>query len=156
MYGYGPELSSVLGKVSTNHQYEDIDTLRKIPILNVFVGLQNIGKAVIDRVIRGNEHPTLNRRMNDTIKQMENELRRAEGLTAKQRKELQANIDKAKSIVDKYYDDTPYASDTVYKFYAKNIEPNFTVETQADTHAELYGSDDIVHQRFSSFKKKKR
>lgn len=155
MYGYGPELSSILGKISVRNQYEDTESLRKVPILNVFVGLNNIRKALWDRLVDGNVHPTLSRRMNDTIRQLQNELDRSEGLTTKQKKELQANLDKAKSIASEYYNDTPYASDTVFKYYSKNIEPTLGVETKADLHAETYGSDHLVNQRFTSLRKKR-
>ena len=150
MYGYGAELTKVLTKVSTNHQYQDFSSLKDIPILNVFIGFNNIRKSLMSRAIDGNEHPTMYKRMKNTVQQLEYELKRSENLTPKQRKELENNIDVAKESIAKYYSNTPNLSDKVYKFYEKNIEHKLGKEIDADKHADLYGSSDLVDQELRS------
>ena len=150
MYGYGPELSSILSKSATYRQYEDIESLRKIPIVNIFLGLKSITSSLINRGISGNVHPTLYHRMTNTISQLEYELNNVKNLTRKQKQEIQSNIDKAKAQLDSYYADTPYASDSLYKYYLKNIEPSLGKETRAESIADKVISADIMNQKISS------
>ena len=155
MYGYGPELNTVLTKISVNKQYEGIENLRHIPIVNIFVGLNNIRSSVMDRGVRGLDHPSIQRRMDNTITQLEYDLNRAE-LSPKKKKEIQAMLDKAKADMNRFYDESPYASDSIYRFYMKNVEPRLPKETDADEYMDKYGSYAIIDQKISSFGKHRR
>lgn len=154
MYGYGPELSSILSKSATYRQYENLESLRKIPIVNIFLGLKSIAGSLVNRGISGNVHPTLYTRMTNTISQLEYELDNVKNLTPKQRKEIQSNIDKAKAQLNSYYADTPYASDSLYKYYLKNIEPSLGKETRAETAADKIISADIMNQKINLIKRR--
>ena len=155
MYGYGSELSKVLTFISDNKN-DDVSGLKNIPVLNVFVGLTNIGKSLWNRGIIGNDHPTIDRRVSDSIKQMEYELSRADNLTLKQKRELQRSIDRSKEILDNYYNQDQSLSNKVFKYYVKNVEPNLGKEVDSNAHAEEYGSNEMVHNRLSELFKKKR
>ena len=155
MYGYGPELSSILSKMSTHKQYEDFESLRKIPIVNVFLGLKNIAQSLIDRVVFTNDHPVLYKRMSNTIAQLEYELENnVKHLTPKQKKEIKSNIDQAKAQLSQYYADTPYASDSLYKYYLKNIEPSLGKETRIENAADRVILADIMNQKINSMKRR--
>lgn len=154
MYGYGSELNKVLTFI-TNTREDELSALKDIPILNVFIGLNKIRKSIWDRGIIGNDHPTIDKRVTDSIKQMEYELNRAENLTPQQKRELQKSIDHSKAILDQFYASSTL-SDKVYKYYVKNIEPTLGNEVKANTHANTYGSAEVVHNRLSELLKKKR
>lgn len=156
MYGYGPELAGALTKISTYNQYKDHETLRKIPIINVFVSLKNILGSVWNRMITGNEHPSVAQRMNNTIAQLELDLAKSENLTINQRKELEENLIKAKQIRDTYYNSPPTLGDTVYRGYMHHIEPRLPREMLADRHAEQYGSVEDINKFYSDLYMKQR
>ena len=155
MYGYGPELNTVLTKISVTKQYEGIENLRHIPIVNIFVGLNNIRSSVMDRGIRGLDHPSIHKRMSNTIAQLEYDLGRAE-LSAQKKREIQLMIDRTKADMDKFYDESPYMSDSIYRFYMRNVEPRLPKESEADEFMDKYGSYEIIDQRVSSFGKHRR
>ena len=154
MYGYGAELAKALTKVATNLQYADVEKLRRIPIVNIFVGLNNIRKSLMGRFFGQNPHPGLNQRFIDSIRQMEYDLKNADNLTPEQKKELALNIQKTKQVVEDYYNDTPYMPDRMMKFYMRKIEPRFSKEIRETQYAEKYGSHELVNNKLmSKFKK---
>lgn len=154
MYGYGPELNSVLTKISVTKQYDGIEKLRHIPIVNIFVGLNNIRSSIMDRGFRGLDHPSIHKRMSNTIAQLEYDLNRADNLTPKKKMELQILIDRAKSDMNKFYDESPYMSDSVYRFYMRNIEPRLPKESEADEYMDTYGSYSIIDKRVNSMRRR--
>ena len=149
MYGYGPELNGALTKISTYNQFKDHETLRKIPIINVFVSLKNIFGSVWNRMVIGNEHPSIAQRMNNTIAQLELDLAKSENLTIAQRKELEGDLNKAKQVRDTYYNSSPTLGDAVYRGYMHHVEPRLPREALADRHADQYGSIEDINQFYS-------
>ena len=154
MYGYGPELNSVLSKFSMKGI--DDSSIQSIPIVNVFAGLKMISQSVIGRVLGDNPHPTVNKRMQETIKQMEYDLKKAENLTPKQKKDLSDSIERAKASMDQFYNDSPRAADTVYKFYMKNVESDLPMERSRDEHVDTYGNSEIIDRKLFSLYSGKR
>ena len=148
MYGYGPELVSILGKVYDLKTYDSawMQSMRKIPIVNLFTCVINIGKNFFDRVINQNEHPSLERRMQDTVKQMESDLRNTPNLSPKMKKELQMLIVRTKEEMEKHWNNTPYLSDKVYKTYARHIEPLYGVERAQNDFANTYAGSEVTNK----------
>ena len=156
MYGYGPELGSVLSKITTIHSEKSLKIIRSIPIVNIFVGLNNIRKSIWSRAINTNVHPTFNKRILDSIKQMEDDLNNTPNLTKSQRKELKDNIKRAKHTVEEFYNNSIDIPDKIYKKYLRDIEPNLPKESKLDKHADLYGSNTLVHDRLMGLKRRKK
>lgn len=148
MYGYGAELNSVLTKITTYRRVESSSILRKIPVVNVFVGLKDILNSFIAREVIGDVHPSIDTRMKDSIAQMEYDLNQADNLSPKQKEVLSKNLDRAKLIYNKYYKNTPYMSDTIFKAYSSKIEPNLYRQSKAEERAQRSISPTIINQAY--------
>lgn len=165
MYGYGPELNSSLSKIKMKLKFGEEETLRKIPIVNIFVGLRAVLGDMVYRTVLGDEHPGLYKRMSDTIAQLEEDLRQTPNLSTKMKNEIKMQIQQCKIVMEKFYDDKPYMTDRMYKFYTKNIEPRLGSEKSANLKAEKAAGSVVVNNHlkdrmksskgyFKSYKKK--
>ena len=149
MYGYGPELNTALTKISKQYQYLNTNNIRKIPVVNIFLGLGQIMQAFISRQVVGDEHPGMRARLVSLVKQLESDMQKTPNMKPKMKKELEDQIKRSKLLIDKYYNDTPYAPDKMMKFYNKNIEPNLGKEKYQDAYAVKYASPDIINSKLT-------
>lgn len=152
MYGYGVELTSALDKLRMAQRHDETkSSIRDMPILNIITGIKDITMNLINRGVIGIDHPTTHRRMMNIINGLEYELKNNKQISKEQKKELQLCINRAKQEMRNYYNDTPFISDKMFKYYSKNLEPHIGKEIDADSYSNRYGSYKIMNDRINAF-----
>lgn len=152
MYGYAAELNKCLSHITLDNGYGMFERVRNIPIVNIFAGMAYIGDKLMTRAVFGlDEHPSINTRMLDTIKQMEHDLKHTPNLTPKMKKDLEKEIAAAKAQMLKFYDTSgDNVADKMSKYYLKNYESNHDRELKQDAYADKNAGIEIINQIISN------
>lgn len=128
-YGYGPEVASGLMKLHTikndlinvvnnNFDYGVGNIVYLVPVVNIYLTLINQFNMRTQQIIAG--YPMLRERVAGNFKVLQNELNTNKGLTAKEKKDIQEQMDKLRKL----YDELVYSknlSNLVYMIYAKIV-----------------------------------
>lgn len=155
MYGYGPELASALAK--TMIHYSDFDkSLKDVPLLNVFVGLNQIRKN-IGSIASDNPHPVTKNRLLNVVRQLEQDLKDTPNLTPTMKKKMQDQIIQTKKTIDAHFNASPNANigERITRYYFREMEPGMDAEKEAEEAAEKFSAPTKVNQKMATMIHKK-
>lgn len=155
MYGYGPELASALSK--TMIHYSDFDrSFKDVPLLNVFVGLNQIRKNIA-YISSDNPHPVTKNRLLNVVRQLEQDLKDTPNLTPTMKKKMQDQIIQTKKIIDAHFNASPNANigERITRYYFREMEPGMAAEKEAEEAAEKFSAPTRVNQKMATMIHKK-
>lgn len=155
MYGYGPELASALSK--TMIDYSDFDRrFKDVPLLNVFVGLNQIRKNLLN-VVDDSPHPVTKNRLLGVVRQLEQDLKDTPNLTPTMKKKMQDQIAQTKRIIDDTFNDSPDANigERITRYYFREMEPGRMAEVEVEQEADRFSAPTKVNQKMSKMVHKK-
>ena len=155
MYGYGPELASALSK--TMIDYSDFDRkFKDVPLLNVFVGLNQIRKNLLN-MVDDCPHPVTKNRLLGVVRQLEQDLKDTPNLTPTMKKKMQDQIAQTKRIIDATFNASPNANigERITRYYFREMEPGRSTEIEAEQDANRFSAPTKVNQKMSQMVHKK-
>ena len=154
MYGYAEHLVSAFTKMGLQYT-EGEKMVKQIPLIGSIVGINKSLNLLLFRTFCADPHPTVHKRMEDQIHQLEVELKNAENMSPEMRKDIEGQIQRAKKILDDFYANNDDLSDRIYKGTRRYLEPNHPFEVYEDSVANKTSSPENVNKRIAKVYHKK-